>query len=180
VARGKIPDMVTISERPVEDEDRAVPGREGDLIIGTDGKSQIATLVERTSRYVVLAGDSLRLNRPARRRPPGPKIENLPDFLRNSGTWDQGKEIADHAKFHPQDWDRRLFLRSAFTRATVKCTGVSIAAGGGLSNASKWIIYFISTTKLTEADRSHQQISGRGWLRLVAHPPLDTKPRRPR
>lgn len=100
VARGKIPDMVNISERPVEAVDRAVPGFwEGDLIIGKGGKSQIATLVERASRYVMLV--RIPYDRTAQRVAIllAQKMETLPDFLRNSVTWDQGKEMAAHANF---------------------------------------------------------------------------------
>jgi IS30 family transposase len=100
VARGKIPDMVNISERPAEAEDRAVPGFwEGDLIIGKGGKSQIATLVERASRYVMLV--RIPYDRTAQRVATllAQKMETLPDFLRHSVTWDQGKEMAAHANF---------------------------------------------------------------------------------
>jgi len=100
VATGKILDMVNISERPVEADDRAVPGFwEGDLIIGKGGKSQIATLVERTSRYVMLI--RIPYDRTAQRVAAllAQKMETLPDFLRNSVTWDQGKEMAAHASF---------------------------------------------------------------------------------
>jgi transposase, IS30 family len=100
VARGKIPDMINISERPVEAEDRAVPGFwEGDLIIGKGGKSQIATLVERASRYAMLV--RIPYDRTAERVAVllARKMETLPAFLCKSITWDQGKEMAAHASF---------------------------------------------------------------------------------
>ncbi len=100
VARGTIPEMINISERPVEAADRAVPGFwEGNLIIGQGGKSQIATLVERASRYVMLV--RIPYDRTAERVAAllAQKMETLPEFLRNSITWDQGKEMAAHAKF---------------------------------------------------------------------------------
>lgn len=100
VARGTIRDMVNISERPVEADDRAVPGFwEGDLIIGKGGKSQIGTLVERRTRFVMLI--RIPYDRTAERVAVllAEKMETLPRFLRNSVTWDQGKEMADHAEF---------------------------------------------------------------------------------
>ncbi len=91
-------DMVNISERPGEVEDRAVPGHwEGDLILGTKNSS-IATLVERSSRYVMLMQldrrDALTVNAAIAR-----KILELPTELRRSITWDQGKEMSRHREF---------------------------------------------------------------------------------
>jgi IS30 family transposase len=100
VARGTIRDMVNISDRPKEAEDRAVPGFwEGDLILGKGNKSQIATLVERTTRFVMLV--RIPYDRTAERVAHllARKMETLPEFMRNSITWDQGKELAAHAAF---------------------------------------------------------------------------------
>jgi IS30 family transposase len=99
-SRGKIKDMVNISERPPEAADRAVPGFwEGDLIIGRANKSQVATLVERTTRFVMLV--KIPYDRNAERVAAllAKKMKTLPEFLRNSVTWDQGKEMARHADF---------------------------------------------------------------------------------
>ncbi len=92
--------MVNISERPVQADDRAVPGFwEGDLIIGKGNKSQIATLVERMTRFVMLV--RIPFDRSAERVAflLAAKMETLPDVMRNSVTWDQGKEMARHADF---------------------------------------------------------------------------------
>src|SRR5512135_2708898 len=92
--------MVHISERPAEAADRVVPGFwEGDLIIGEGGRSQVATLVERTTRCVMLV--RVPCDRTAERRALllAAKMATLPEFLRNSVTWDQGKEMAAHMKF---------------------------------------------------------------------------------
>ncbi len=97
--RGRLQDIVNISERPAEVEDRAVPGHwEGDLLIGKNGRSAIGTLVERQTRYLIL----LHL-------PNGPSAEEvekamvaatrrLPKTLWKSLTWDQGWEMRNHAK----------------------------------------------------------------------------------
>ena len=97
---GRIKDMVMISERPAEADDRAVPGHwEGDLIIGKGCKSAVGTLVERTTRYVLLlhlpAGRDAHLVEAAMRQ----AITTLPGELARTITWDQGKEMAHHAQF---------------------------------------------------------------------------------
>jgi transposase, IS30 family len=97
--RGKIAGMVMISDRPAEAEDRAVPGHwEGDLIVGKDNASYIATLVERATRYVMLAQvDDGRAETVAAALTR--QAATLPGHLWRSLTWDQGREMAGHAAF---------------------------------------------------------------------------------
>ena len=113
--KGFVRPEIMISERPAEAADRAVPGHwEGDLILGLDS-SAIGTLVERTTRYVMLLhlprmhghGDAPRVkNGPALfghgaaavRDAITASIQTLPEQLRRSLTWDQGAEMAEHAK----------------------------------------------------------------------------------
>lgn len=99
-SKGGIRDMVNISDRPKEAEDRAVPGFwEGDLIIGKGNKSQIATLVERATRFVMLVRIPYDRNADRVAALLARKMETLPEFMRNSITWDQGKEMARHTDF---------------------------------------------------------------------------------
>jgi IS30 family transposase len=98
--RGNIPDMVNISERPAEAEDRAVPGHwEGDLIMGQNNRSAVGTLVERTTRYLLLlhlpdGREAIKVNEAMKQA-----ITALPDELVRSITWDQGKEMSSHVRF---------------------------------------------------------------------------------
>jgi IS30 family transposase len=95
---GQIPEAISISERPASIEDRAVPGHwEGDLIAGSNG-SHIATLVERHTRYVMLAKvdgkDSATVVEALIKQ-----ARKLPTELYKSLTWDRGSEMKDHKKF---------------------------------------------------------------------------------
>ena len=96
--RGQIPDLVSIRERPASVEDRAVPGHwEGDLIAGSKN-TYIATLVERHTRYVMLAKVASRdtetvINALIK------QADKLPKELYKSLTWDRGKELTDHKRF---------------------------------------------------------------------------------
>ena len=97
---GQLRDMVMISQRPAEADDRAVPGHwEGDLVIGKDCRSAVGTLVERATRYVLLlhlpGGRDAHLVEQAMRQ----AITTLPGQLTRTITWDQGKEMAYHADF---------------------------------------------------------------------------------
>jgi transposase, IS30 family len=95
--RGRIPNMVNISQRPPEVEDRAVPGHwEGDLILGKFGRSAIGTLVERSTRYLMLL--HLPQGRGAEQVEAAMKAATmkLPGTLWKTLTWDQGGEMANH------------------------------------------------------------------------------------
>jgi IS30 family transposase len=98
--RGRIPDMVSISERPVEADDRAVPGHwEGDLIMGRNNRSAIGTLVERATRFVILLHLPGRHGAVEVRNAMAAAIQQLPATLQRSITWDQGIEMAQHRRF---------------------------------------------------------------------------------
>lgn len=116
--RGQIPDMISIEERPPEVADRTIPGHwEGDIILGRGHQSALGTLVERTTRTVLLvrlsSHDAVSVRRAFVR-----KLRHIPKQMRLTLTYDRGKEMAEHKLFtkqtkmqvyfaHPQSpWER--------------------------------------------------------------------------
>ncbi|MGZ6616330.1 MAG: IS30 family transposase [Solirubrobacteraceae bacterium] len=100
--RGQISEMVPIAQRPPEVDERRVPGHwEGDLLVGAGGRTAIVTLVERRTRYVLLAAledqTTLHVTDVLAER-----IAQLPAHLARSLTWDQGREMAAHKRFTDQ------------------------------------------------------------------------------
>ncbi len=99
-ARGdRIKDMVSIAERPPEVADRAVPGHwEGDLITGAENRTAIGTLVERTTGFLVLLHLPENHGAVAVQEAIVAAVADLPQLLRKTLTWDQGIEMANHAR----------------------------------------------------------------------------------
>lgn len=97
--RGTIPNMISIHQRPAEVEDRNIPGHwEGDLVMGKDHKSAIGTLVERSTRYVIIVPlkekDAVSVRKAFQKA-----FRGMPDSLKKTLTYDRGKEMTEHAKF---------------------------------------------------------------------------------
>lgn len=98
-SRGKIADMLSIEERPQEVADRIIPGHwEGDLIMGKYKRTAIGTLVERTTRYTIIVPLKAK-DAETVRKTYAEEIKTLPEELKKSLTYDQGKEMSEHVKF---------------------------------------------------------------------------------
>jgi IS30 family transposase len=107
--RGKLVGMSNIKQRPEEIEGRLVPGHwEGDLVLGTGGASAIGTLVERTTRFVVLVRMPTRKAEVAASAFAG-ALNAIPAPLRKTLTYDQGKEMAEHRRLALQTGMRIFF-----------------------------------------------------------------------
>ena len=98
--RGKIADMLSIEERPAEVEDRTVPGHwEGDLILGKNKQSALGTLVERTTRFTILVPLGNKKDAASVREAFAKAFCSIPSELKQSLTYDQGKEMSEHQRF---------------------------------------------------------------------------------
>lgn len=98
--RGRISGMLSIEERPAEAADRTVPGHwEGDLILGAHRRTALGTLVERSTRYTILVPLGGRKDAASVRKAYARAMRSLPKELARSLTYDQGKEMSEHARF---------------------------------------------------------------------------------
>ena len=98
--RGKIANMLSIEERPAEIADRTVPGHwEGDLILGKYKRSALGTLVERTTRYTILVPLGAKKDALSVREAYAEAFNTVPEVLRKTLTYDQGKEMSQHEQF---------------------------------------------------------------------------------
>ena len=98
--RGKIPDMLSIEERPAEVADRIVPGHwEGDLIMGKYKRTALGTLVERTTRYTILVPLGKNKDAVSVRKAYARALGMLPQEIAKTLTYDQGKEMSEHRQF---------------------------------------------------------------------------------
>ncbi len=150
----KIEDMLSIEERPKEVEDRTVPGHwEGDLIIGKNNRSALGTLVERTTRTVILVPVKSR-DAEVVAKAFAKEVKKLPKQMRLSLTYDQGREMARHKLFtditgvkvyfaHPQSpWERGTnentngLIRQFFPKGTDQ-QGIKIR-GQKSAGSSQW------------------------------------------
>jgi len=144
--RTRIPDMVNISQRPAEVADRAVPGHwEGDLIMGKGNRSAIGTLVERSTRFVML------LHLPNGHGPLAVEkamiqaTQKLPDFIWKSLTWDQGREMTNH-----------LQIKVATGLQVYFCDPASPWQRGSNENTNGLLRqYFPKSTDLRQHDAAH-------------------------
>ena len=159
--RGRIPGMVNISERPAEVEDRAVPGHwEGDLIIGRNGDSAIGTLVERTTRFVLLLHLPDGHGALAVQEAIVAKISELPEILRRTLTWDQGTRDGQP---RPDRRRHRISTSTSATRTQPWQRGTNENTNGLLRQ------YFPKGTDLS--------VHGAGYLDYVAAE-LNNRPRK--
>lgn len=107
--RGIIPDMISIEERPVEVADRSVPGHwEGDLIMGKDHQSALGTIVERTTRTIVLVPLKAK-DAESVRKAFAKEMKAFPKQMALSLTYDQGKEMSEH-KLFTRDTEMQVYF----------------------------------------------------------------------